>query len=381
MLNFEIRDDYSLADVLEAREFRGVEHIRTPHIGNQRLSDMVNLNQGIKVRLVDTNIQTKDNLFHPARVIAEGSGEVVARGDVLSSHNKIVKSSGRFSFVKEGRPLASVCQESVLRAFPKADCMPYGEWLEGNGEEVLQILELVTKKMPHLWERKVNALGETSRDEVLNFSKLVRDGVCGVNVSRDAAGWIIPNPVAILIDAIVDLQCSGKGEVIQIAGLSMHKYIGQDYRGLGKMSDLISELYSCVSSGSTKLRIPKDAKVDMVSLSSIGLAGPSSDKDLIISLVEAYEGCKKANAAVASLAKTGSLFNDAVALKKDSGERLRRAAGRVSWLFTKPETAKHFTQYDLLLQGESLYVHPWAINKPVRELVEFWSTIKKIAKI
>lgn len=386
MLKIEAKQSVTLAQIIELAQ-AGKSVVQTPHVGNLPLDVLVALQSGLHVRLVDTNVGNMDKLFYPHLVIRQGQAVQVADPHTLVTHTTVTRQPADIAgstFVL-GRPLSSAHVEATRMAFPQADIISYADWLMAYRELILQFLEVITCLHPNIWERRVSSQGITENAQrsgiVPTWSLVMEQGICGITVPSNVAGWVLPNPVAILTDVFVDAAC-GRVEQYALSGPSMATYITQYHRNFGPMDKLLAYWYAELVRRLPKLNLPERFMVRMVPAASWQLAVPMHLKDCLDALVCGYFDYKRHQVDLSQAIALGVLRNKQVGrLRGEQRQTLVRIAKPIrQWLVTQ-STPAFATQYDVLMSSEPLYVHPIVHNTSVKSLADVVAFLRTMLSV
>lgn len=388
MLRIEPRSSVTLADLLSLKA-KGAMPVQTPHVGNLPIDVLVALQSGFHVRLVDTNVGYRDDLFYPHLVIRNGVSTQVAEAACLVTHATVSQNNNAFfGSVSLGQALGEAHIASAVRAFSGCDIVAYAEWLRPYREMLFQCLEQITLRYPKIWERRVDAQGNTvnaQKDLGIEptWELIKKEGICGITVDHIAEGWVLPNPIAILVDIIVDAVVYSRDTQWALSGPSMHTYITQNHREFGPMDQLLNAWYDLLVTKLPQLKLPKRFTVKMVPAASWRFAAPFHLKLELDNLIAWYFESQRQKISMSEIlamgvADYGKLAEQKRAMRTELQSLITPLA---LWLRTQ-EKPMFATQYDVVnanMHSPPLYIHPITYNTSVNSLAKVFQYIKLFA--
>jgi hypothetical protein len=206
------------------------------------------------------------------------------------------------------------------------------------------------------------------------WAEVSATGVLGL--STNTSGWLIPKAVTILTMAVIDALIYRTSEVYHLSGPSMVHYVGE-------LDEVLQRLYQAVAA---RLALPDRLLFNLAPTALMTLGAPSSDRAVLDRLVDAWLTVK------AMRRQSGSSLPDDETDRRDAC-RLRkadrfRAYADLTWAAMSCPTPFHgvgkpdfCSQYDLLVRGDTWYVHPWGaqtalgvVGKMIRTVTELRRT-------
>jgi len=359
------RTDLSLADLVNLYK-RGSCVIKTPHVGNAYPNNLAVAHLGLPLLLVDHTIGIKDKNFHPHMLIARGASQPVADPQKLTANSKITNVPNLFAErFKFGASLSKAHTQSLRDACPNSLIETSSEHTRRLANEMLPYLEVLTKYLPGSWNRLVSAGGEViKRFAHRPWSEIQNAGVLGL--SDNSAGWIIPNAWNILADGVFGYLHSGCATIYTLSGPDMIRYYPK----------LLKDIQHGYEALRTQLwtHLPEDLELVMVPVADMRFVTTQSRASKLDALVESYlrlDSFKRLSGqriAQAPSDKRSAFINELATERNAFRLALIDAIRDCPEIFYRIEDASYLSQYDLLL-GEHLYVHPWAIEAPLKDIM------------
>lgn len=386
--NVMARDDVSLQQLVEIDRHGGSVK-KTPHPGNIYPNNLAVAQLGIQMLFYDRTIGERDQNFHPQCLIVDGKSEVIADKSLLTTHARVTQRPSRF-----GRrfPLGARVIDCHLRALrdalPDARCLVYTDYLRAHREIILPVLELITPVLAavveeypaesrNAWRRWVARDGRiqtSDRKPAPTWNQIQGEGVYGL--TSDQAGWLIPNVVGILCDGVVEALTYGASEIWHLSGPDMITYIFQLEPLLCRLYDHLWPLlgrplpevltFNVVPVASMRFAVRGDRRSALDELLSAYLARLAAERRrsirIQVAVPEKFRRTGK-NPVVAGLVEEFRLE------RRAERSRLSQAVLNCPDVFYNIRAARYLTQYDLLRRpGSRLYVHPWGVEAPLREV-------------
>lgn len=97
---------------------------------------------------------------------------------------------------------------AVKKALPHATCFTYSDYIHENAGSIFEVLKAASLGAIHLWSRKVSRDGVVEKMSPETWDDITNVGIYGV--TNHESGWLIPNPMNILLHNTVDLSESGQ---------------------------------------------------------------------------------------------------------------------------------------------------------------------------
>jgi len=227
IFNLLIHDDISVAELIAINE-NGGRVLKTPHIGNIYPNNLAFISLNIPTLLYDRTIGLKDEKFHPHELIYNGAIEQISNPDILSTHSRVKYQPKSFNLKKDfvGEKIVDLHMSVLRQAIPHGDFFTYTQYIEDNKEIILKIVKEIAKAFPQLWYRFVEEDGTTRKITNPTSEQIIIEGIFGID--NDLKGWIIPNPVNILLHTTVDVIKFKTKDIYLLSGPDMYTYM-KDY--------------------------------------------------------------------------------------------------------------------------------------------------------
>ncbi len=356
-IQISIDTELTLANLVSKKQ-QGYMVEETPHVGNLSLSTLALLSLGLRAKLVDVTVGSKDTLFYPHYQIANGEQTIIANPNLMTTHNTVIgcgESLSEFHL----RPIA-------VRPW---DIFTHSSWVASRKEIILKTIEIALQKIPTVngvWGRHVSKEGIVSERQP---SGRILDHIHKVTTLPTDEGWVVPNPFNILFDLVCGSLESEKATIYMLSGQSMYKYIHQPYRHFGAMSKLISELYDTTRNYAFS-QLPKDLNVVMVPVPVIrNFVGPLQLKEQLDCKLGFYEKLKIANARCGRKLSEGQLSHPTVRRLKQKRRILFDSAAKpMSLACADSETGVFYSQHDL--DQDVIYIPNQVMDMPIRSMLD-----------
>ncbi len=366
------RDDLSLADLVRMHQ-AGASVLKTPHVGNIYPNNLAIAMLGLPLVLVDRTIGHKDRNFHPHQLIHERRAEVVAPGDVLTTHAKIVRTPSRFAErFTVGARVMDAHMKALREALPHADLMTETERQRRDPEFFSSLFETLHHGAPHAWERYVREDGVVmQRKPTDGWKQICDEGIHGL-VPDHANGWITPNIWALIADAVSQWRLRGTSQLFELSGPDMVIYIGKHQE----------ELHQCYHAVRQHLfpALPETMTCVIVPVAEMRLIVPVEQRAALEALVDAYLslGAFRVQTAeqMRGLTVEARATLSLMITEKRYGlnTRLRETVQACPDLVYNIRHASYLSQYDMLT-GTKFFIHPWGVETPMREIIAFMKVI------
>lgn len=378
-----IHDDISIAQLIEIDK-NGGRVLKTPHIGNIYPNNLALISLGIPTLLYDRTIGAKDKSFHPHKIVYNGIAEQVANPDILSTHSKLEFQPKNFIPKKDffGKKIVDLHLDILRQALPRGNFFTYTQYLEDNKNLVSKIIKVIAKNFPQIWYRFVNEDGTIEKVENLTSEQILAKGIFGID--DDSRGFIIPNPVNILLHGTVDIMKFQTRDIYLLSGPDMYVYM-KDYE------TVLDNMYSYIKN-TLDLDLPNNINCHIIPAMKMRFIVTKDDKEILDELVKLYEDYMAANTT------TRDLFNgskERSGIKSQIEEKDKIKTTIIAYMDRNYSTLKKtmfydvsksncFTQYDLSVSS-GLYIHPWAIENKLSDVTSAFlfldrcfKTIKKV---
>ncbi len=370
-VQIQVETNITLAELV-AKKRAGFMVEETPHIGNLSVATLALLTLGMDAKLVDANVGAKDNLFYPHQQIINGQATTIASPYVMSTHNKV---KGDITPVSEFH--LDPVQRLGLKAFA------HSKWIGDRRNYILTLLALLnTENWPLLlWTRYVDTNGRVSKVDppTTRFELMCR--IHKLTSSPDESGWILPNPINILLDLVFGALETDKPTVYMLSGQSMYRYISQQYTNFGRMDELISDMYDTVRSKGF-YTLPELLKVSMVPIPVIRhFVAPAGLKNELDKKLDYYERLIANTARGGNKLSKRQISHDLMShLKLKRKHVFSSLSSPLAHLCADSETGQFYSQHDLAYNNDQMYIPDRAMNLPIHKMAGVVARMVRLAK-
>ncbi len=343
---------------------------QTPHVGNHSLSNLVLFFLGLPAKLVDITVGHKDNLFYPHTIIQNGVCAPIACDEKMTTHNTVFDSEVSISDF-HAKPLI----DSGL------NIPTHSQWLEPRQEMAIKVIESIsTDQLLKMWVRYVNADGSIKMQTPYSQNNLLGN-IHKVTSGHNEAGWVIPNPINILLDLVAGAIETNKDTVYMLSGQSMYRYITKDYARLGSMGKLVSRLYDQVRAKAFP-ELPETLVVKMVPTPVIrNFVSPMKLKDSLDAKLRYYSKFLTGNARAGQKLSEGIINGPRMKYFRHKRENIfRQVSSTVSHICCPSETGIFYTQHDLALNEDTIYVPSKVMDMTFNEMSLVYNKMHQIIK-
>lgn len=375
--NILIHDDISLAELIKISK-EGGRVLKTPHIGNIYPNNLAIISLGIPTLLYDRNVGSKDKNFHPHKIIFEGKSEIISDSNILSTHSKIKYLSKNFEIGRNivGTNLVNFHLESLNKVLPTGNHFTYSNYLRENKDSVYRVVKEIAKTFPEIWCRFVDKDGVVTNKKITK-SNIFDDGVYGVN--NKEKGWLIPNPVNILLHGVIDTINLKISEIYLLSGPDMCSYIKNYEDVLNSMFDHLKNTLD--------LDLPDSVNCHIIPVANMRFVATKDHIKSLEKLVVLYKEYKKAGETIQSLLGDFSGSIKIFSFIKEKNKIKKKIFNHLSYdyLFFKKmvfydiSESNCFTQYDLS-RTSGLYIHLWALESNLNEVSDAFFFLNRIFK-
>lgn len=372
-IQLEMRWDLSMNDLL-AYHRSGELVFKTPHVGNWYLNNLACGCLGIPMKVVDATKGCLDQNFHPHCVIVRGQREKIAEEDVLTSHAMVTQmpsmAADHFAI---GESSAIAHMRALKKAIPTVQAQTVTEYVHRHTEEVMQLLEVITKEDRLIWQRFVQTDGHTTTQKFCqSWSSIVQAGVVGTNASR--AGWVTPNLANILMDVTIDPKAYKTDRVYSLSGPDMYRYIKQMMPKLNRFYDVVR--------ATLDWQLPETMQLHIVPVADMRFVVPSAQRQALDELVDMIRSNQTFEQGIGRRMKTSvhpsAEISQIQQERRDQHVQLREAMYACPEPFYEIKEGNFMSQYDLLDLNENLYLHPWALQTPMGTLKEVVAMLRRL---
>lgn len=368
MIDIVIDRNFSLNELLQLGK-KGFKVLKTPHVGNQYMNNLIIAVLGFDILVYDRNIGFKDKNFHPQSVIFNTREEKIFSEAGLTIHSKKILIKTENSFINE-----------LLRGYTNPVCFhnhyfslacnnhkisTYSEFLTKHKEKIAKIISYTHELFKDDWYRYV-----TKEQEVVNKTGYVSgDAILGL--THNDFGWIIPNIYNVLFHCVIDQK---EGKVFLLSGPDMYKYICEYEERLSRSwSYIIKEIPS----------LPTQVQCLIIPVAKIRFAIPEKYKTYLDDVLNTYNKIKECEKRMVSDGTQNTKLSN-LAYKQELVSSLKsifqkRKALFESTIFYDIRKASSFSQYDLL-HVKRLYVPEIVLTKKIYEIESMYDELLRYFK-
>lgn len=354
-----IHDDISLASLIEINKNEG-RVLKTPHIGNIYPNNLAFIALGFPTLLYDRTIGSKDKSFYPHKIIYNGIAEQIADPSILSTHNKLNSQSKNFVLENDfsGKKITDMHLSVLRQALPQGNFFTYTHYLKDNAEIVSKIVKAIVQNFPKIWYRFVNENGVIQKVVNPTPEQILSKGIMGID--HDFSGFLIPNPVNILLHGTADVLKSNIKDIYLLSGPDMYVYM-KDYE------EVLNNMYNCIKN-SLNLNLPSSVNCHIIPVMKMRFIVTKDDKGILDELMILYDDYMSADTATRNLLDHSSehaLIQSEIDKKNITKAKIithmqKNHFALERTMFYDVSKSNCFTQYDLVMSN-GLYIHPWAI--------------------
>ncbi len=368
-----VRKDLSLLDLKRLHDEGGSVQ-KSPHGGNVYNNNLAVGTLGIQMNLYDRTIGEKDMNFHPHRVIRGGRSEVIADPRLLTTHARVLTTPKLATdWFREGELVLDGHMRALRSAVPEGDWFYYTEYLHRHADEVVALCEASSEMDASIWERHVDAAGRVHQDVCPGVSSLKRMGIYGVTNAH--SGWLLPNVLNVLCDALIERRLRRVSEVFHLSGPDMVRYV-PGYQ------TLLERLYAYFRHR-LDWDLPESFTFNLVPAADMRFAVTADRRGVLDELFEAWFASETSNRIRGDLLREARpeersrLIGELAGQKQRVHERLKAALLACPDIFYRIEDARSvITQYDVLDRG--LYVHPWGLEVPLEQVSKTYKLFERL---
>lgn len=354
-VTININNTITLRDLLKCK-LEGYMVEATPHVGNFGMRTLAAAWLRFAIKLIDINKGEADHLFYPHCLIRDGKKVQIGLDQILTTHNVVDKT---------GMPIAEFHTANIAKRFNSI--FTQSDWMNQHSQLIKNVFEIATRHTNGaIWYRYVDAEGVTHLKH--HNSSELPDKIHRVTTDSNTEGWISANPVNLLCDMISGALESGKDTVYMISGSAMYKYTHQQYRSLGRMDLLISELYDAVRA-SNLFDLPEHLNVVMVQLTCLThFAVPMRLAKELDRKLAYYHRLTSANKRLGSKKALHGRVKARLNLQR--AKVFQCLNKPLQAVCAEPDTANFYTQHDLLQEEDmNIYIPEWVMDTPLESLL------------
>lgn len=402
-------NEYSL-EMMQALHKEGHIVIRSGHLGNHYLSNLLIFEAGIPIHIIDGNLFLRDTNYYPSYVFLDNQRLKIGQNqEVLvpfASFVKDLESLGIASILNGSPTPGDLHFQSIKSIFNKKSIWSEAEFMVKNYKIVEELVYWISKFNPNFFTRKATKEGMTFKSKSYpkdivkavmgfyegNFSKLN-----GSKATEFLAGTIPEIKATIMITTLVGVLTSGKNQVFELSGPDMVNYAFEDV-----FTESMNELYYFLRDKISKL--PEIVELVVVPTFYFRLGSLESEKKEMDKL---WDNLKKAHSlrgekgeAIKKISLTNKYPADVVKgltdeiIRKFGAKRtdiLREIASnkkifqRMDFSYkddngkTRPKDI-FFSQYDLISSNERLYIPKEILSLSMNDAKEYYHIIESAIK-
>lgn len=378
-----IHDDISIAQLIEIDK-NGGRVLKTPHVGNIYPNNLALISLGIPTLLYDRTIGIRDKSFHPHKIVYNGTAEQIADPDTLSTHSRVECQPKNFILEENilGRKIVDLHLDILRQALPQGNFFTYTQYLEDNKETASKIVKVIAKNFPQIWYRLVNEDGAIEKINNPTSEKILTKGIFGID--GNSSGFIIPNPVNILLHGTVDVVKFHTEDIYLLSGPDMYMYM-KDYEAV------LNNMYSCIKK-TLDLDLPNNINCHIIPTMKMRFIVTKDNKPILNKLIKLYENYIAVNTTTRDLFNGSTERSNIESRIEEKNKIKTKIIAYIdenysilkNTMFYDVSMSNCFTQYDLLV-SHGLYVHPWAIKSKLSDVTSAFlfldrcfKTIKKV---
>ncbi len=364
-LTLSVDASVSLNDLV-AQDELGLPVLRTPHVGNFSDGNLTTMALGLRHMISDRMMTGRDTIYHPADVIVGGSVEQVApKAATRSVSHTVVETLPTISPVEaqHGEPLVELHNRALRAAFPGvARFETQTDYMLRYSEITREVVAIVAEGIMPEFNRYMQSDGHVTgiRPEAaaveLKTNGFFHDG----GEQTNDRGLLLPNRVAILLDAVIEALEYQSDVVYELCGQTMADYVKKG--SYQKLDQLYQQIREQASFGS---KLPSQLNVIFVPTADARFVVPTDMQPQVDELLDTYVAHKADEKArgvtrgqkLAGLdgAAKGDLAKELGTIDKATSAAERAEIGRLAIglerLFAGTDTGQQITQYDLVTDG------------------------------
>ena len=356
MFNVIISDEVSINDLAVLLK-KGESVLRSAHVGNQYVSNMVLLSAGIPAIHYDRTVGKKDKNYYPHLVLQGGRSRL---------HGVLCNPSVVIARTTAGSDHLSVLQRVIPKDLARIEL--YSDYIRRHESLGRHIMPLLSRIGQHIgirgkaweWRRFVLEDGSVEERNARSWKQIENEGIFGI--SRETYGWIMPNIFNIILVSLFESLEYKTRVVHHLSGPDMITYIGKLVPDLSVVWDNVADYVGA----------PKDLDFYLYPTAYAKFATLASRRNQLNDLIMNYEllDSFKENKAVQIKAVSSEertlVLNRLIKRGNELNYRLKASLGECSDLFVNLSTQRHITHHDAAIDG--LYVPSWTLNQPLKRL-------------
>lgn len=285
--------EISLNQLVEQQQ-AGFSVTRSPHVGNNRLYNLVLANAGIDMLQVDHNIVGKDTSYYPGMVIADQTATTLTDDGGLAMRTSVTSPVNGESVYLDELHIAS-----TVEAFPDANIFTATSFLRDNETVSAEITNICADLFPEMFTRQVRQDDNTAIQLPAGTPVSASDILQLQDDFRTDAGVLIPNEADIMINFVVDCLNSGRSKQYHLSGPAMFVYMREDAikQRMARLASAISQ--SPVFAG----KLPEQLEVELVDTTGLTLASTKDGAIHLLAFIDALEEKERVSAKVGATKK------------------------------------------------------------------------------
>lgn len=350
-IEIKIRQDLSIHALTRLR-YAGYPIPKTPHWGNFYPNNLAFAQLGFEMLCVDHTIGSRDTNFHPHCIVAQGTCEKIASGDVMTPLSRVYEVSRIVP--RKYFPLHSLVGEghlTVLRTvFPQAHITRYSTFLKEHRCMVERIFNACSHALRRrtFWTRYLydNGMIGDHRGTEKPWSVVQREGILGL--TYEDHGWVPPNAFNIVVDMVINSQRSDHSpDVYHCSGPDMYRYIHGMQRDLSRLYDTVRK--------SIDPQLPEHLTLHLPAVHNMRFAVRNDRSTALCDVFDAYSAY----------------------LGGGCPHHLRDAISACPDIMYDIQRANFMSQHDLLTD-HSLFIHPQALTMTFQECDDMMTVLDRV---
>lgn len=340
-ITLKIRDDLTMNQLRALARTRPL--VKTPHVGNNSINNLLAAAYGFPILWVDNTIPLRDTNANPHLLIKSGTPHVLtddaSLDKKLTSHVQVSKDARGFTGFPPGSALVEGHLTHMRKVFPHTDIVTTSENYATHSDLTMTVLEEATKALPHKWYRKLSTEGllteyNNGEDTGIREWNDIRNDVY---LLPRKSGWVIPNLFAITHDLVKQVRDTDSVEAWMLSGPDMIHYL----------PSILKDMQVAYGAISRRVDYPRDVILNVVPFTHFKFVVRKSSHKALGELWELLRNGSHNQHARANLA---TLCPD---------------------LWTNTKRRVYFTQHDMASLYDICVVEE-ALDMPLRDVEKLW---------
>lgn len=233
-LNVVNGGNLSLMDLKNFKQ-AGYAVVRTGHLGNHYLSNLLLHNYGIPGEIFDKNLLLTDENYHPSYTLQDGWRLPIAeKEDVLVPFARLSDYVHQQNTFVAGRTNpGQIHYDSLLELFGEEDICSESGFMNENQALLEKLVDIIAKVYPELFFRCADDRGKTflrkilpgnASREVINFNAASFSRLLGQEPQNFQGGTIPKIEATIVMGTVIKAILSGQNRIFEISGPAAINY-------------------------------------------------------------------------------------------------------------------------------------------------------------